>query len=55
MKKISICIFAALIFSSVGFAQFKGNTMTLEEYYKIKINGTTMLELINSSGNYSNL
>jgi hypothetical protein len=55
MKKTLICLFAALMFSSVGFAQFKGNTMTLEEYYKIKINGTTMLELINTSGNYSKL
>jgi hypothetical protein len=55
MKKIFVCLFAALIFSSVGFAQFKGNTMTMEEYYKIKINGITMLELINTSGSYSKL
>jgi hypothetical protein len=55
MKKTLICLFAALIYSAVGHAQFKGNTMTLEEYYKIKINGTTMLELINTSGNYSKL
>lgn len=55
MNKILTCLFAALIFSSVGFAQFKGNTMTLEEYYKIKINEITMLELINTSGDYSKL
>ena len=55
MNKILICLFAAFIFSSVGFAQFKGNTMTLEEYYKIKINEITMLELINTSGDYSKL
>jgi hypothetical protein len=53
MKKILICFFAVLMFSSAGFAQFKGNTLTDEEYYKIKINGTTMLELINTSGDYS--
>ena len=55
MKKTFICLFAALLFGSVSFAQFKGNTMALEEYSAIKINEFTMLDLIDTRGHYSKL
>lgn len=55
MKKTFICLFVALLYTTVSFAQFKGNTMTLEEYTAIKINDFTMLDLIDTRGDYSKL
>jgi hypothetical protein len=55
MKKTLICLFAALLCSSVGFSQFKGNTLTEEEYYAIKINDYPLLDIIRTRGAYSKL
>ncbi|WP_395626663.1 hypothetical protein [Daejeonella sp.] len=55
MKKIIICLFATLIYGSVGFAQFKGNTLTEEEYYAIKINDILIGDIIDTRGDFSKL
>jgi hypothetical protein len=55
MKKTLIFLFLAVLFSSVGFAQFKGNTLTEEEYYAIKINDYPLLDIIRTRGAYSKL
>ena len=53
MKKVIICLLATLIYGSAGFAQFKGNTLTDEEYYAIKINDILIGDLIDTRGDYS--
>jgi uncharacterized protein YxeA len=55
MKKILICVFAVLMFSSAGFAQFKGNTLTDEENYAIKLNNFFIGDLIDTRGDYTKL
>ncbi|WP_395626661.1 hypothetical protein [Daejeonella sp.] len=55
MKKIIICLFAAVLYSQISFAQYKGNPITLKEYYAIEINGITILDLIRTNGDYSKL
>ena len=55
MKKIIICLFAVVLYSQISFAQYKGNPITLKEYYAIEINDITILDLIRTNGDYSKL
>ena len=55
MKKIIICLFASFLYSQIGLAQFKGNTLTEEEYYAVKINDYPLLDVIRTRGDYSKL
>ena len=55
MKKIIFCLIITLTYSFLGHAQFKGNTLTDEEYYAIKINTFFIGDLIDTRGDYSKL
>jgi hypothetical protein len=55
MKKIFTCLFAAVLYCQISFAQFKGNTLTDEEYYATKINDIPIGDIIDTRGDYSKL
>jgi len=50
-----MCLFIAVLYSQISFAQYKGNPITLKEYYAIEINDITILDLIRTNGDYSKL
>lgn len=53
MKKIILSLFITVLVSQMSFAQFKGNKLTLDEYYSVKINDITMLDIIRTRGDYA--
>ena len=55
MKKIILSLFITVLFNQMSFSQFKGNILTEKEYYSVKINDITMLDIIRTRGDYSKI